>query len=104
MRKLIADLALARDAVDRAVAFGEAVPRLERLRNIVLWGLVTAVVILSASYIHLTSEMATIKNEQSLGNAERQRIMHQLDVAQGDRWVIMQALAGKSGASPRIQP
>ena len=104
MIRLFAALAASRDQVDRAIAFGEAIPRLEKLRRVVLAGLTVAVFILSISYIHLTNEMDSVRQHQEQANVERGQILHQLQVAQGDRWVIMKALVGKKRASLTATP
>lgn len=103
MIKAVAALASARNQVDRSIALGEAIPRLVRLRRIVLWGLVAAVVILSVSYIHISSEMDSVRKQQKLAQVERNQILHQLEVAQGDRWAIM-SLLGKQRASTASTP
>lgn len=95
MRKLIADLAASQDDVDRAIALGEAVPRLEHLQNILLCGLVAAAVILSVGYIHLTNEIAKTHRQQT--TIERQ-------IQDAEARVTRLIVMGKSGASPRIQP
>lgn len=93
--KLIADLAASQDDVDRAIALGKAVPRLERLQNILLCGLVAAVVILSVGYIHMTDEITKTHRQQTT-------IEHQIQEAEArvTRLIVM----GKSGASPQTQP
>ena len=94
MVKLIADLAQARDNADRAIALGAAVPRLERLKSMVLWGLVAAVVILSVSYIHLTGEVRESHDHQA-------EIKRQISDAEAR---VTKLILGKSGASTPSAP
>jgi hypothetical protein len=101
--KLISALATSRDYVDRAIAFGEAVPRLERLRTVVIAGLMGACFILAAGYIHLTQEMETIQTQQRQAARERVAILKSMgDLREQNEALTL--LLGKSRASSPSTP
>lgn len=91
MIRLVSELAEARDRVDRAIALGGAIPRLEKLRRTIIVGLVCACLILSAGYIHMNQEISTIEHHQQEAKAARLR-------AESERQQILRALLGKEGA------
>lgn len=92
MIRLVSELAEAPGRVERAIALGEAIPRLERLRAMLLIGMVGACLVLAAGYIHLNQEISTIRSNQQKAIAARLQ-------AQSERHQILQALhVGKERA------
>jgi hypothetical protein len=73
--KLVASLAQSKDYVDRAIAFGEAVPRLERMRVVMTFGFVVAVLILAIGYINMNQQISAIRAEQARAQEAREKIM-----------------------------
>ena len=104
MIRLIAALAASRDQVDRAIALGEFIPRLERLRTIVLIGLVAAVTMLTWGYIEASNQLTAVRQQQVEAEAQRMLIVSELEHADLERDRILRALTGKSGASPTSTP
>ena len=103
MIKLVASLATARDGIDRAIAYGEAVPRLERIRRIMLWGLTVTIVILSIGYVSLSQNIHDIEARQLRDQRERAHIIAMLKKADIERRILLNA-AGKSRASLASTP
>lgn len=89
MIKLVAALANARDNVDRSIALGEAIPRLERLRRTILWGLVVTVTVLSVSLIHLSRELETVRENQVKAEQARVTMLAYLEKADRDNQTLL---------------
>lgn len=104
MIRLIAALAASRDQVDRAIAFGEAIPRLERLKVVTLAGLVLACFVLSLAYISMSNQLSSVRADQRRAEAERALIIQAQKDGNADRARIMRLLAGKYGASTQTAP
>lgn len=102
MIKLMGDLIGASNRVERVIAYGEAIPRLERLRVILLVGLAGACLILAVAYIGMSNQIDSIKAKQATAEAQRAIILKRLGEADQERDIILRAVAGKSGA--RTEP
>jgi hypothetical protein len=80
--KLIEGLVASRDHVDRVLVMGEAIPRLERLKWILRLGLVAAVLILSAGYMSMHSQLEDIRSQQAEAEDQRKAIIARLEELQ----------------------
>jgi len=98
MIRLVSELAEARDRVDRAIALGGAIPRLEKLRRTIIVGLIGACLILSAGYIHMNQEISTIEHNQEKAKAARLRAESERQKMQK----MLRDLLGREGAE--VQP
>jgi hypothetical protein len=93
--KLIGTLATASDRVDRSIALGEAVPRLERLKTAVLVGLFAACVLLTIGYVNVTNQINAIREQQVMATQQRATIIAKQKRAEADRDLILKVLSGK---------
>ena len=97
MIKLMGDLIGANDRVERVIAFGEAIPKLERLRIIVFVGLAGVCFVLAVAYISMSSQIESLRAKQA-SISQQSAILERLEKADIERDVILRALVGKSGA------
>lgn len=89
MVQLLSDLALARDRVDMSVAFGEAAPRVERVKNVALITLAALVVILFVALASIKIQVDKVHEGQKQAKAYRAQVLMQqaeiLEALRGDK-------------------